>query len=82
MSSGEQNPAVPAVRVTDLTVAYGDKTVLWDIDLEIPSGSMVAVVGPNGAGKTTLIKSIQGLVPRVAESSPSTANLTRNRGRK
>ena len=66
MSSGEQNPAVPAVRVTDLTVAYGDKTVLWDIDLEIPGGSMVAVVGPNGAGKTTLIKSIQGLVPRVA----------------
>lgn len=66
MSSEEQNPAVPAVRVTDLTVAYGDKTVLWDIDLEIPVGSMVAVVGPNGAGKTTLIKSIQGLVPRVA----------------
>lgn len=63
MSSGEQSPAV---RVTDLTVAYGDKTVLWDIDLEIPIGSMVAVVGPNGAGKTTLIKSIQGLVPRVA----------------
>lgn len=66
MSSGAQNPAVPAVRVTDLTVAYGDKTVLWDIDLEVPVGSMVAVVGPNGAGKTTLIKSIQGLVPRVA----------------
>jgi len=39
MSSGEQSPAVPAVRVTDLTVAYGDKTVLWDIDLEIPIGS-------------------------------------------
>ena len=66
MSSGGQNPVVPAVRVTDLTVAYGDKTVLWDIDLEIQSGSMVAIVGPNGAGKTTLIKSIQGLVPRVA----------------
>ena len=63
MSSKEQDPAV---RVTDLTVAYGDKTVLWDIDLEIPGGSMTAVVGPNGAGKTTLIKSIQGLVPRVA----------------
>ncbi|MXW23057.1 MAG: metal ABC transporter ATP-binding protein [Candidatus Dadabacteria bacterium] len=66
MNTGEQNPAVPAIRVTDLTVAYGDKTVLWDIDLEIPKGSMVGVVGPNGAGKTTLIKSIQGLVPRVA----------------
>ena len=66
MNSGEQNRVAPAIRVTDLTVAYGDKTVLWDIDIEIPRGAMVAVVGPNGAGKTTLIKSIQGLVPRVA----------------
>lgn len=66
MSGRGENPVAPAIRVTDLTVAYGDKTVLWDIDLEIPRGSMVAVVGPNGAGKTTLIKSIQGLVPRVA----------------
>jgi manganese/zinc/iron transport system ATP- binding protein len=66
MSGKGENPVTPAIRVTDLTVAYGDKTVLWDIDLEIPGGSMVAVVGPNGAGKTTLIKSIQGLVPRVA----------------
>ena len=66
MSGRGENSVAPAIRVTDLTVAYGDKTVLWDIDLEIPGGSMVAVVGPNGAGKTTLIKSIQGLVPRVA----------------
>ena len=66
MSGRGENPVAPAIRVTDLTVAYGDKTVLWDIDLEIPKGSMVAVVGPNGAGKTTLIKSIQGLLPRVA----------------
>ncbi len=66
MNSGEPNRVAPAIRVTDLTVAYGDKTVLWDIDIEIPRGAMVAVVGPNGAGKTTLIKSIQGLVPRVA----------------
>ena len=58
----------PAISVNDLTVAYGSKTVLWDIDLEVPAGSMVAVVGPNGAGKTTLIKSIQGLVPRVVGS--------------
>ena len=66
MNSGEQAQVAPAIRVTDLTVAYGDKTALWDIDIEIPKGAMVAVVGPNGAGKTTLIKSIQGLVPRVA----------------
>ncbi len=55
-----------AVQVTDLTVAYKDKPVLWDIDLEIPPKVLLAIVGPNGAGKTTLIKSILGLVRPAA----------------
>ncbi|MEI6517151.1 MAG: ATP-binding cassette domain-containing protein, partial [bacterium] len=52
-----------AIEVHDLTVAYGQKPVLWDIDVEIPSGKLVAIVGPNGAGKSTLLKAILGLVP-------------------
>jgi len=56
----------PAVRVEDMTVAYGDKPVLWDVDMEVPAGVLMAVVGPNGAGKTTLIKAIMGLVAPVA----------------
>jgi manganese/zinc/iron transport system ATP- binding protein len=55
-----------AVNVTDLTVAYKDKPVLWDIDLEIPQKTLMAIVGPNGAGKTTLIKAILGLVRKAA----------------
>ena len=58
----------PAVHVEDLTVAYRDKPVLWDIDLVVPQGVLMAVVGPNGAGKTTLLKSILGLVRPVAGS--------------
>jgi manganese/zinc/iron transport system ATP- binding protein len=58
----------PAVHVEDLTVAYRDKPVLWDIDLTVPQGVLMAVVGPNGAGKTTLLKSILGLVRPVAGS--------------
>ncbi len=56
----------PAIQVFDLTVSYKDKPVLWDIDLEVPKGVLMAVVGPNGAGKTTLIKAIIDLVPRAA----------------
>lgn len=56
----------PAVEVTDLTVAYGDKPVLWDVDVQAPSGTLMAIVGPNGAGKTTLIKAILGLIPTAA----------------
>jgi manganese/zinc/iron transport system ATP- binding protein len=55
-----------ALSVTDLTVAYKDKPVLWDVDLEAPSGILMAIVGPNGAGKTTLIKAILGLVRPAA----------------
>lgn len=54
-----------AVEVEDLTVAYDSKPVLWDIDLKIPKGQLVAVVGPNGAGKTTLIKAMLGLIKPV-----------------
>lgn len=59
-------PAPSAIEVHDLTVAYRDTPVLWDIDLRVPPGVLMAVVGPNGAGKTTLIKSILGLVPSVS----------------
>lgn len=55
-----------AIEVTDLTVAYQDKPVLWDIDLDVPPGVLLSIVGPNGAGKTTLIKAILGLVRPAA----------------
>ena len=52
--------------VNDLTVAYHRKPVLWDVDLSLPEGKLIAVVGPNGAGKSTLIKAVLGLVPRAS----------------
>lgn len=57
---------LPAIEVTDLTVAYGDRPALWDVDLTVPPGTLMAIVGPNGAGKTTLIKAILGLLPIAA----------------
>ncbi len=53
----------PSVEVHDLTVAYHRKPVLWDVDVSLPSGKLVAVIGPNGAGKSTLLKAALGLVP-------------------
>jgi manganese/zinc/iron transport system ATP- binding protein len=58
----------PVIKVEDLTVAYGDQPVLWDVDMEVPAGVLMAVVGPNGAGKTTLIKAVTGLIRPVAGS--------------
>lgn len=49
------------IQVRDLTMAYHEKPVLWDVDLNIPFNSRTAVIGPNGAGKSTLIKGILGV---------------------
>lgn len=58
----------PALAIEDLTVAYHSKPVIWDVDLSVPRGVLMALVGPNGAGKSTLLKAILGLVPRSAGS--------------
>ncbi len=49
-------PNKPAISIRDLTAAYSYKPVLWDIDLDVPKGTLMAIVGPNGAGKSTLLR--------------------------
>jgi len=63
--STDERRQLPLV-IQDLTVAYHRKPVLWDVDLAIPEGRLIAVVGPNGAGKSTLIKAALGLIPRAS----------------
>jgi len=53
----------PVLEAHDLTVAYGRKPVLWDVDFSVPHGKLIAIVGPNGAGKSTLLKATMGLLP-------------------
>lgn len=55
-----------AIEINDLTVAYHSQPVLWDVDLDVPEGVLMAIVGPNGAGKSTLIKAILGLIPKAS----------------
>ncbi len=56
---------LPAVEVHDLTVAYHTQPVLWDVDVSLPPGKLIAIVGPNGAGKSTLLKAVLGLVKPI-----------------
>lgn len=49
--------------ISDLTVAYHRKPVIWDIAVDVPPGTLVGVIGPNGAGKSTLLKACLGLIP-------------------
>jgi manganese/zinc/iron transport system ATP- binding protein len=54
------------IQVEDLTMAYHDKPVLWDNDVDIIENSRTAIIGPNGAGKSTFIKGILGLLPTLS----------------
>jgi ABC-2 type transport system ATP-binding protein len=54
--------AEAVVAITDLSRRFGSKTVLDNISLYVPRGSVFGLVGENGAGKTTLIKHILGLL--------------------
>ncbi len=61
------NAQVPsALKVAGLGLQIGGATILKDVELDIPKGSIVGVIGPNGAGKTTLFNVISGLVTPTA----------------
>jgi branched-chain amino acid transport system ATP-binding protein len=49
-----------SLRLDGITAGYGGTTVLRDLSLTVPSGSVVALLGPNGAGKTTLLRVASG----------------------
>ncbi|MDB6081066.1 MAG: putative ABC-type transporter, ATPase subunit [Chlamydiia bacterium] len=55
-----------ALKVSNLTVHYDSSPVLWDINLEVPSGKLIGILGPNGAGKSTFMKALLGLVKPVS----------------
>lgn len=55
-----------ALSVRNLAVSYGDLIGVSDVSLEVPAGSVVALIGSNGAGKTTTLNAIAGLIAPAA----------------
>jgi Cu-processing system ATP-binding protein len=49
------------IEVRGLSKAFGKRTVLDQVDVSFPQGTVTALLGPNGAGKTTLLKCVLGL---------------------
>ncbi len=50
------------LKVDKITVSYGKKIVLKDLDIEFEEGTLTGIVGPNGSGKSTLLKTIATLL--------------------
>ena len=60
--------ARPAVVISRLTRGFGERTVLREIDLEIPAGQFTVLVGRSGSGKSTLLRAIAGIDHEVGGS--------------
>ena len=52
---------VPVLQVRNLDFSYGPLQVLFDVDLDVREGEVLALLGTNGAGKSTLLRAISGL---------------------
>ncbi|QHM76164.1 High-affinity branched-chain amino acid transport ATP-binding protein LivF [Mixta theicola] len=51
------------LRLRSVSQFYGDRQVLWNVDLELPHGSATGIIGQPGMGKTTLANCIMGHLP-------------------
>ena len=51
-----------AIKVSQLDVAYDDKYIIKNMNLEIPKGKITMIIGSNGCGKSTLLKSIARII--------------------
>ena len=56
------------IKIRQLKIAFGDKVVLNDLDLDVYEGETLAVIGPSGTGKSTVIKVLTGLLAPTSGS--------------
>jgi branched-chain amino acid transport system ATP-binding protein len=54
-----------ALVLTDLHAGYSGAPVVWDLNLRVAEGELVALLGPNGAGKTTTLLTVSGLLAPI-----------------
>ena len=59
----ERKDKMKVLETTDLSMNYGTKKALSDVNVSVEAGEIYGLVGKNGAGKTTLMKIILGLLP-------------------
>ncbi|QGM80927.1 zinc ABC transporter ATP-binding protein ZnuC [Otariodibacter oris] len=69
-------PNSPLVKLNNINVAFGSKTILENIALNIYPNSITTIVGPNGGGKSTLLKVLLKLIP------PSSGTIFHKKGLK
>jgi len=62
----DENQSNSIIKFSDVTIGYGRKVVLNNINLSIERNDFIGIVGPNGAGKTTFLKTLLGNIKSIA----------------
>jgi branched-chain amino acid transport system ATP-binding protein len=65
------------LQIQNLSAWYGAARILFDLDIEVRRGEVVALMGRNGAGKTTTMKAIMSLVERRGQIAFNGADISR-----
>src|SRR5580658_4029294 len=65
-ASERSTSAYSMLEIKGLNQFYGGSHILWDISMDVPTGSCTCLMGRNGMGKTTLLKCIMGLLPATS----------------
>lgn len=63
LGTSEETTMGNAVDISDLSIRFGDETVLDHLDLTVEEGEFLCLLGPSGCGKSTLLRVIGGLIP-------------------
>ena len=58
----QDKTAAFVLRVSDLTISYGNFRAVRDVSFEVKPGEIFGLLGPNGAGKTSTLSAIEGLL--------------------
>ncbi|HER2431118.1 TPA: lantibiotic protection ABC transporter ATP-binding protein [Streptococcus pyogenes] len=56
------------LKIQNLKKSYGKRTILNNVNMNIPKGKVYALIGPNGVGKSTIMKILTGLVSKTSGS--------------
>jgi phosphate transport system ATP-binding protein len=60
------DPGEASLRATDLTLSFGQRSILTGVNVEIRRGAVTALIGPTGSGKTTLLRTFNRMNDKVA----------------
>ena len=64
-SEDETENTTVAIKLRGGVLAFGDKPVFENLDLDVPAGRITCLLGPSGAGKSSLLRMIAGLSPEA-----------------